>query len=122
MGMRPPKMCAKCHRVALPSERYCAAHKVSAAKRDRNQLRPLYKCKRWRVTRIVVLDRDTQCTVVEHGTRCLQLSTDVHHVIDALEWVANGGDFYDTDNLQGMCHAHHSSHTARTQGFAQRRT
>ena len=115
-------MCAKCHQTAQPSERYCAKHKELTAKRDRNELRPLYKCKRWRITREVVLDRDTQCTVEEYGRRCPQLSTDVHHVIDALEWVANGHDFYDTDNLQGMCHPHHSSHTARTQGFAQRRT
>jgi hypothetical protein len=33
-------------------------------------------------------------------------------------WEAQGGDFYDTDNLEGLCHAHHSGHTAHEVGFA----
>jgi len=121
MPQRAQRMCSKCYAQALPGSPRCAAHAQREPNRKRNDLRPLYKCKRWRVTRMHVLARDVQCTHKENGKQCVQLSTDVHHVVEAEQWVAQGGDFYDQDNLAGLCHPHHSGITARTQGFAARK-
>jgi hypothetical protein len=118
MGMRPPRMCKRCYATAEHGSNTCAAHKVEV--RKRSDLRPLYKCKRWRVTRMLVLARDAQCTRIDNGVRCPELSTDVHHIIEAEQWTRKGGDFYDADNLAGLCHSHHSRHTALHQGFAVR--
>jgi 5-methylcytosine-specific restriction endonuclease McrA len=66
-----------------------------------------------------VLARDPQCTYVdEQGVRCPVLATDIHHVIDAVEWIAMGNDFHDPTNLAGLCHAHHSSETAKRNAAA----
>jgi hypothetical protein len=55
-----------------------------------------------------VLARDPLCTFKVNGSRCPRLATDVHHKVDAEEWMALGNDFYDLDNLEGLCHAHHT--------------
>jgi hypothetical protein len=122
-------MCSKCLATATHGK-YCAAHKDTERQRDRqrqrvnadNPLYKLYKCKLWRVfVRDEVLMRDPQCVEVENGVRCQRLATDIHHVVDADTWVAQGSDFYDTDNLAGLCHAHHSRYTGRNNA-AQKRT
>jgi hypothetical protein len=116
MGMLPKRMCGRCHKTAEPgSPPRCALHKVEPI-RQRNDLRPLYKCKKWYQTRAHVLARDPICTW--DAVSCMALSTDCDHVIDAALWVAAGNDFYDMDNLRGLCHTHHSRRTARDQGFA----
>ncbi len=97
----------------------CAKHAAQPDVRKRNELRKLYWTKLWRVhTRNAVLSRDPVCKHVENGIGCQRLSTDVDHIIDAEVFVAQGGDFYDPDNLRGLCHSHHSRRTARDQGFA----
>jgi integrase len=123
MGMRARRMCKKCYQNAEPGTSLCVKHTNADKIRDRgyktaNPLRPFYWTQRWKVIRRLVLARDPQCTHMEHGVRCVQLSTDVHHVIDAQTWVAQGGDFYDTDNLAGLCRPHHSRETAKDVGFA----
>lgn len=122
MGMRPPRMCSKCHNTAEPGTSRCAVHKGSDSDRNRvrNPLRHLYWRKLWRVdTRREVLFRDPICTHIENGARCPRLATDIDHVIDAVVWVLTmGRDFFDMENLRGLCHSHHSKRTAREQGFA----
>jgi 5-methylcytosine-specific restriction endonuclease McrA len=121
VGMRAARMCSKCYATALPGQSQCERHAATPSPvRRRNELRPLYKCKRWRITRLQVLARDPICKWVENNTQCTRLATDVDHVVDAVEWVAQGHDFYDQDNLRGLCHGHHSQRTARDQGFAVR--
>ncbi len=66
----------------------------------------LYKCKRWYMTRRQVLARDQVCVACNNA-----LSTDCDHVIDARVWVSNGRDFYDQENLQGLCSPCHSKKT-----------
>ena len=122
MGMRPNRACKRCYNTAEQGSNTCALHKVEPI-RQRNELRPLYKCKRWYQTRAHVLARDPVCTwgnyrLTDTHPGCMALSTDCDHVIDAALWVARGNDFYDQDNLRGLCHAHHSRRTARDQGFA----
>jgi hypothetical protein len=52
-------------------------------------------------------------------TDCPLLATDVHHKIRADIWVFDmERNFYDLDNLEALCHAHHSKHTAIEVGFA----
>ncbi len=110
MGMRPARMCKRCHNTAEQGTNTCPAHKVEPI-RQRNELRPLYKCKKWFQTRAHVLARDPICMWPPGD--CMALSTDCDHVEDAVLWVAQGGDFYDMDNLRGLCHSHHSQRTAR---------
>lgn len=117
MGMRPARMCKRCHNTAEPGSNVCAKHAATPEIRQRNDLRPMYKCKRWYQTRAHVLARDPICMWGLTGD-CMALSTDCDHVIDAALWVKTGGDFYDMENLRGLCHPHHSRRTAREQGFA----
>jgi hypothetical protein len=123
-------MCKKCHRTAETGTSLCNQHQNADKQREHEReqkrqsgIRPLYWSKRWKVTRRHVIANNPQCAFVDSntGARCPQLSTDVHHKIDAQVWMDQGGDFYDTDNLEALCHPHHSSETARTQGFAQSR-
>jgi hypothetical protein len=122
MGMRPPRMCSKCYAIALPGERLCAAHKVTVrqSERDRKKspLQKLYNRRAWRLTRDQVLSDDPQCAFVDsNGVRFPLLATEVHHKIRAEEWVAMDNDFHDSDNLEGVCKAHHSRYTAHEVGF-----
>jgi hypothetical protein len=117
MGMRPLRNCRRCYTAAEPGSNLCAKHAATPEIRQRNDLRPLYKCKKWYQTRAHVLARDPICRWPPGD--CMALSTNCDHVIDAVVWVAQGGDFYDQDNLRGLCHTHHSQRTAREQGFAQ---
>jgi len=124
MPARPGRICAKCPRLATAGSCYCAAHQDAGKRQEREykarskDLRRLYSTKRWRITRIHVLAEDPRCSHInEDGTRCPWLATDVDHKIRAELWVANGRDFFDPANLQGLCHAHHSAKTADEVGF-----
>lgn len=113
-------MCKRCYKTALPGQSLCETHAAQPQPtRVRNELRKLYKCKRWYVTRAHVLARDPVCTWTINGESCPRLSTACDHILDAVQWVEKGGDFYDMDNLRGLCHPHHSERTAKEQGFAQ---
>ncbi len=123
MGMRPLKSCTRCYATAERGSRFCLKHQNADRERDReykaaNAQRPLYWTKKWRLTRLHVLARDPICTDEENGARCPRLSTDVHHVIPAQKFVADGGDFFDTSNLAGLCKIHHSRETAKEVDFA----
>jgi hypothetical protein len=118
MGMRAKRSCRRCYTVAVQGTNLCAKHAATPEVRQRNDLRPLYKCKRWYQKRAHVLSRDPVCTWVDDGAPCPRLSTHCDHVIDAVAWVAAGHDFYDETNLRGLCAMHHSRRTALEQGFA----
>jgi 5-methylcytosine-specific restriction endonuclease McrA len=125
MGMLPLRACAKssCYATALRGSKFCPKHQNADAIRDReyknaNVLRRLYGTIKWKFTRLFVLSRDAICTYVENGVRCVRLSTDCHHVIPAQKFVADGGDFFDANNLAGLCREHHSRATSKEVGFA----
>jgi hypothetical protein len=111
MGMLPPRMCSKCHQTSVPGSRFCALHnRLPESRHPRGPLEKLYNCVKWRKwTRQAVLFRDPLCANIINGTRCPRLATDVHHVVDAEEWMARGEDFYDQDNLVGLCHTCHTA-------------
>src|SRR5579862_847859 len=120
------KICRDCSSRAVDGTHYCAAHtnntlaqayrKEFDKNRAHDEHRLLYRCKRWETARAFVLRRDILCQ--ECGHRAAKV---VHHVIDAVIWLAQGGDFYDVTNLIGWCKPCHDSHTARTAGFAKGR-
>jgi 5-methylcytosine-specific restriction protein A len=84
-------------------------------RRRESGLGRLYDSVQWRKrTRPYVLARDPICKIAKlcggHAA-----STDADHVIPAEQYVAqHGGDeryFFDTNNLQGTCHADHTAKT-----------
>jgi 5-methylcytosine-specific restriction protein A len=88
---------------------YCDLHEAKVADRRRQEqnddaFRPFYKSKRWETTRLVVLHRDLICQ------ECKKTAAKVvHHVVDARIWVGRGNDFYDEENLQGLCEPCHNA-------------
>lgn len=64
----------------------------------------------WRRTRAAYLKAHPYCQ--DHGG-CIAPATDVHH-LDGLG--PKGPQGHDWQNLQGLCHAHHSRITAREVG------
>jgi 5-methylcytosine-specific restriction endonuclease McrA len=123
MGMRARRICKRCHSIAVAGSSFCERHQGADAARERTYRDPglqrLYKTRAWAQTRAAVLARDEQCTAtLPNGSRCTRLSTDVHHVVRAEVWLAQGGDFCDMDNLAGVCRECHSRHTAKEVGFA----
>jgi hypothetical protein len=109
MGMLPARMCSKCHQTAVAGGRYCAQHQPMPRLGGSHGTRdPRYQTALWRRwTRQAVLSRDPVCAFVTMGSRCPRLASAIHHVIDAITWTAQGGDFNDTENLCGLCKEHH---------------
>lgn len=122
MPSSPAAMCKDCSKRATGNG-YCENHQTTNActeyKRafDKNRAheihRRLYQSARWRAVRAIILRRDPLC--IKCGHKASQV---VHHIIDAVEWLASGHSFFDQSNLQGLCKPCHDSHTARTAGFA----
>ena len=83
------------HRKALERER---------SARRRETTRGVYKRKKWEASRRAVLTRDPICRVCKDA-----LSTEVDHI----EPLAQGGDPYRLDGLQGICSPCHRRKTAR---------
>jgi len=109
MGMLPKRMCSKCHQTSVPGSRFCALHTTADSRHPRSATKRLYDCKKWKLTRQRVLALNPVCTNMINSLPCPRLSTDVHHVVDAEEYMARGGDFYDRDNLQALCHTCHTA-------------
>ena len=121
----PGSLCLDCQRRALPGTRYCQDHQVNNQAREKRhlydafgrdeELRPLYRCKRWETTRQRVLRRDILCRMCGH-----KASTEVDHVLRARLVLDNFGldEFYNIDRLQGLCHDCHSMKTAHESGWA----
>jgi 5-methylcytosine-specific restriction protein A len=120
MGMRPARMCKRCHATALPGTSLCEKHRDTVAEQDkqRKAANPLrtqfnYNCAAWRQTRQMTLFRFPVCAHKEDfGARCPRLATEAHHVVNAQLYVAQGGNYLDQGNLVGLCHACHSRYTA----------
>jgi 5-methylcytosine-specific restriction endonuclease McrA len=110
MGMRPARMCSRCHQTAVAGGRFCALHNVAAVRPAHGSRNPLYNQAVWRKwTRMHVLSRDAVCAFIVNGTRCTRLASAIHHIIPADEWTAAGHDFCDQDNLCGLCKEHHDA-------------
>lgn len=86
--------------------------------RQDDPVRALYRCKRWRSVRLVVLRRDVLCVACGH-----QAATEADHILSARLVLDNFGldAFYDPSRLQGLCHECHSQKTAVESGWTGKR-
>jgi 5-methylcytosine-specific restriction protein A len=112
-GIKKPCGFHGCRNTSLG--RYCPDHTKQVSQQyDRERasdpVRKLYHKAQWYQVRLVVLARDPICVECKHAA-----TEEIDHVIPAR---AYSGDFYDPDNLQGLCRSCHSSKTAVEGGFA----
>jgi len=116
---RPPRACATpgCPDLALDGPR-CDTH-GRALKAEIDSMRPSAARRgydaTWRKIRAAHLRRNPLCVECLREGRSVA-ATDVDHVVA----LARGGT-HDGKNLQSLCHAHHSSKTAREDGRFGRR-
>lgn len=111
MGERNARPCSvwPCADVARVKGK-CTRHAAEAdAGRNTRRARSLavYRSARWRRLRARVLRDRPWC---EHPG-CRLAATDVDHIIR----IEDGGNPWDENNLQPLCHAHHSAKTRREQ-------
>jgi 5-methylcytosine-specific restriction protein A len=86
----------------------CAHHQPDHTRSGtRTTKRQVYNSKRWRLTR----DRYLFWNPICDTSGCNMIATDVHHRTD----LDQGGDPWDLDNLQALCHQCHSIETRRRQ-------
>jgi len=99
-----------CSKISEPNSRYCTDHKATADKAERDRRGTSTQRgygARWQRLRLLILARDPVCRY----PGCGQLSTDVDHIVSK----AKGGSD-EENNLQGLCHEHHSLKTAQKDG------
>ena len=106
------KICAEPGCPELCNAIYCDAH-YRARRRASDRQRPSasergYDAK-WRQTRRGYLRHYPLC---QDATGCISPATDVHH-LDGLG--PSGEHGHDPDNLQALCHRHHSIITSQEQ-------
>jgi 5-methylcytosine-specific restriction protein A len=116
MSLAIKKPCGYPGCKSVCSRRYCDVHAKQMSQQYESEraddpFRRQYHTQAWRpITRDIVLARDPICMECHAAA-----STEVDHIIPAREYA---GDFYDPDNLQGLCKPCHSAKTAREGGFA----
>jgi hypothetical protein len=76
----------------------CRDHNRERNRRYTSPNKPVYNSRRWTFTRRRKLFTDPFCAV------CGGIAEDVHHIID----IEDGGAVWSLQNLQSLCHAHHS--------------
>jgi len=106
----PPCAYPGCPALAEEGGRYCTAHKAQADKAERDRRGTSTQRgygSRWQRLRLLILARDPVC----RHPGCGQLSTDVDHIVPRSK-----GGTDEENNLQGLCHEHHSLKTAQEDG------
>ena len=80
-------------------------------------IRKLYKTATWRATRLVILFRDPVCKLCNKAP-----STVADHIVAGRKYVEEHGgefgNFFDENNLQGVCKPCHDGKTAVECGWA----
>ena len=119
----PSTICRDCSSRAIKNG-YCEKHQIHNERRLRkstfdnyrsdDEVRKLYRCKRWQITRLKVIKRDVLCVSCRH-----RAGTEVDHILSARLVLDNYGtdEFYNIDRLQLLCHACHSAKTAHEVGW-----
>lgn len=106
----PLRPCATPSCKALVPRGHCPAHAQQREhQRPNYATRRLYRTARWAALRNSVLNAEPLCVECKAAGRT-EIATDVHHK------QKHGGDlrlFWMRENLEGLCAAHHSAHTAR---------
>jgi 5-methylcytosine-specific restriction endonuclease McrA len=83
----------------------CQRHARQRNRETRSTNSKIYNSKRWVMTRRHKLSLTPLCE------RCDDIATDVHHRND----IQAGGDIWNLDNLEALCHRCHSQETRRRQ-------
>lgn len=115
MPVAPPRIC-RCGRL-VPSGMRCPCRTKEASQRRaaHDATRPSAAARgydaEWRKVRAAFLKANPTCS----HPGCGKPATDADHVLSVRE---RPDLRLDPSNLRPFCHAHHSAHTARTQGFA----
>ena len=110
----------------LSDKRRCPKHdkderKAFDAARRSQPHRRLYNTPEWKRVRNYIIGRDPLCCIADV---CVEQdghpasSQVVDHIVRATAYMAQGGNFFDVDNLQGACVRCHDAKTAREVGFA----
>lgn len=95
----PTRLCLTAGCSAPISYRgYCKAH--ARARETKRVGKAIYNTARWQNTRKRVLSEHPLC-------KCGEIATDVHHRED----LADGGDPWDLEGLEALCHSCHSTET-----------
>ncbi|MBE3589998.1 MAG: HNH endonuclease [Firmicutes bacterium] len=115
MPTRPPTPCAQpgCPALVPAGQRYCAEHARAERRRydrERGSAASRGYDARWRRLRAMVLAREPLCRACAVEGRVTP-ATDVDHIVPR----SRGGTDV-LDNLQPLCHRHHSEKTAREDG------
>ena len=101
-----------CNNPAGPGGK-CTEHArtIDATRNSRRERSiAVYRSKAWRRLRKRVLTEEPYC---QDPSGCDRPATDVDHI----RRIEDGGEPFRRDNLQALCHSHHSSKTARETGF-----
>ena len=104
-GCKKLSLTPKCEPHTSAQERAYDVARGTAAARDYGPA--------WSRRRARFLAEHTSCSVVG----CNEQPTDVDHIVSRRK-----GGSEDDDNLQALCHSHHSQKTAREDGRWRRRT
>jgi 5-methylcytosine-specific restriction protein A len=95
---------------ALVTRGHCAQHaRRREHQRGNFDVRRWYRQARWMALRAQVLGDNPLCVDCQKEQR-VTIATEVHHKVKP------GGDprlFFNRENLEGLCKAHHSAHTAK---------
>ena len=97
----------------------CDDHKRERerVRNQRQESRAIYQSAQWKRLRTLILSAHPQCEwYMNDGDRlmlCPRDATDVDHIVP----IEEGGAPWDEENLQALCHSHHSSKTAKENGF-----
>jgi len=87
----------------------CSIHRPTEADRPNADVRTWYRTPRWRALRAVVLRDQPVCPVCLAAGRRVP-TADVDHKI---RHDGDPGLFWSRQNLQALCHGHHSAKTGR---------
>ena len=106
------KPCAHqpCASLVNAPQTHCQKHLPQHHAQLNKQRKPtpqdkFYHSTRWRKARGGHLSKHPWCT----ADGCKDIATVVDHITP----VADGGEFWNTDNYQSLCHRHHSAKTMR---------
>lgn len=88
--------------------------------RQRDDIDKLYKTKRWRSLRLIIISRDYGLCQECKRRGIIHKGNIVHHIVEARE---NLTKFWDVDNLELSCEAcHNKEHPERSGGEKKRKT
>ena len=104
----PVKLCSSPRCPHPATYRGKCSHHSRVRERQTNRAgKAIYNTKRWQMTRKAYLAKQPLCET----EGCGEIATDVHHRVD----LADGGDPWNLEGLEALCHSCHSSTTRQRQ-------